>query len=145
MRWLRRRRAPEPAPAPLLPAPRVERALVALAVQAQQLDDRLYAIERRLDALAAAQFDAPTHDDLLEVRLHSARVAAELARVAVELRAEIERTARELRPAASNGRDAAASERERRIRAIAETVIDLSDRTDTLPSDAFERDGAKAR
>lgn len=120
-----------------MPAPRLERALVALAVQAQQLDDRLDHLERRLESLAAAHLDAPTHEDLLEVRLHSARVAADLARVAVELRAEIARTARELRSAPM-------TERERRIRAIAETVIDLSDRTDTLPADLVAPDRTRA-
>lgn len=136
---------PEPAPAPLLPVPRIERALVALAVQAQQLDDRLFALERRLDELAAAQLDAPSHGDLLEVRLHSARVAAELARVAVELRAEIERAARTRHPGDTDGQPAPVGERERRIRAIAETVIDLSDRTDTLPADLLESNGIPAR
>lgn len=137
MRWLRRRsKSVDATPAPLVPALRVERALVALAVQAQQLDDRLDHIERRIDALAAAQAEAPTHDDLLDARLHTARVAAELARISVELRAEIERTARELA--------APPSERERRIRAIAETVIDLSDRTDTLPGDLYDHRPARA-
>jgi hypothetical protein len=124
-------------PGSLVPAPRVERALVALAVQAQQLDDRIDAIERRLDALAEANVATPTHEDLLEVRLHAARVAAELARVTVELRAEIERAVKEVGAGP-------VSERERRIRAIAETVIDLSDRTDTLPTDVLDRHHARA-
>src|SRR2546426_12833017 len=93
MRWRRRSRPPD-APetgASLVPAVRAERALVALAMPAQQLDHRLDRLERRLEESREATLDLPTHDDVLEVRLHSARVAAELARVTVELRAEIER------------------------------------------------------
>jgi hypothetical protein len=106
----------------------MERALVALAVHSQQLGDRLDRIERRLDATIDASLDAPTHDDVLEVRLHSARVAAELARVTVELRAEIEQA----RTVAVTGRLTA---HDRRVRAVAETIIDLSDRLDTMPGD----------
>src|SRR5438105_6892976 len=126
MRW--RRRRSEAAGLSVVPAPRMERALVALVVHAQQLDDRIERLERRLDATVDAALDAPTHDDVLEVRVHSARVAAELARVTVELRAEIEQ-ARTL---------AAASQPtpfERRVRTVAETIVDLSDRMDTLPGD----------
>lgn len=111
-----------------MPAPKVERALVALAVHAQQLDDRLDRLERRLDATVDAALDAPSHDDVLEVRLHSAKVAAELARVAVELRAEIENRVTQLQPKPPTAR-------ERRIQTTAETILDLSDRLDTMPSD----------
>src|SRR5438067_12362137 len=68
----------------LVPAPRVERALVALAVQTQRLDDRIDRLERRLDDHRDATDTLPTHEDVMDVRLHSARVAAELVRVAVE-------------------------------------------------------------
>src|SRR6059058_4362421 len=132
MRW---RRRPDPTAGlsvATAPAPRMERALVTLAVHAQQLDDRLDRIERRLDATVDAALDAPTHDDVLEVRLHSARVAAELARVTVELRAEIEQ-ARSLAAAAQP------TPYDRRVRAVAETIVDLSDRMDTLPADAERR------
>jgi len=130
MRW-RRRRA-NTAELALLPAPRMERALVALVVHAQQLDDRIDRLERRLDATVDAALDAPTHDDVLEVRVHSARVSAELARVTVELRAEIEQ-ARSLAAAAQP------TAYDRRVRAVAETIVDLSDRMDTLPADAERR------
>ena len=104
-------------------APRFERALVAIASQTQQLDGRIERLERRLDD---ATIDIPTHDDLLEVRLHSARVAAELTRVAVELRSEIERhTTPDLR--------------QHRLWNLAETIADLSDSIDTLPDDLPER------
>lgn len=122
----------------VVPAPKVERALVALAVHAQQLDDRLDRLERRLDSTIDASLDAPTHDDVLEVRVHSAKVAAELARVTVELRAEMEDRITKLQP-----KPQAPTARERRIQTAAEAILDLSDRLDTMPSDHY-RDAATA-
>ena len=142
MRWRRRRTAKQTVPAPgsgLVPTPRVERALVALAVHAQQLGDRLDRLERRLDATVEASVDAPTHDDVLEVRVHSAKVAAELARVTVELRAEIEDRVTQLE---AHPRAKPPTARERRIQQTAEAILDLSDRLDTMPSDF--RDAATA-
>lgn len=75
-------------------APRVERALITIAVHAQQLDDRMVRIERRIDELVDDADRAPTHADLLEVRAHSAKVAGELTRLAVALRAEIDEATR---------------------------------------------------
>ena len=107
-----------PSTHPVL-APRLERALVTLAIQTQQLDERIDRLERRMDELTLVVADTdlhvPTHEDLLEVRLHSAKVAAEVARVNIELRSEIERTL--------NRRQ----HRERRIDTLAEQIIDLSD------------------
>ena len=115
-----------------LPAVRAERALVALAVHAQQLDERLARIEARLDVETAAAATAteaqllemPTHDDLLEVRLHSARVAAEVSRLAVNLRAQID--------------DLAVRMPAERTRVLAETILDLSDGLDTQCIDLRE-------
>src|SRR5690349_2317187 len=115
MRWWGRRGVPETAPAGTALAPRTERALVALVVHAQQLDDRMTRLERRLDDHAEAALDGPTHDDLLDVRLHSARVAAELSRVVVELRSEIE--------AATLPRERPLTPHERRVQAVAETIV----------------------
>ena len=58
-----------------MPALRTERALVALAIHSQQLDERLARMEHQLDELATDErdLDLPTHEDLIEVRLHSAR------------------------------------------------------------------------
>ncbi len=100
--------------------PRVERALVAIASHAEQLDGRMQQLERRLED---ATITAPTHEDLLEVRMHSAKVAAELARVTIELRAEIE------------DRVAASAVKESRLRTLAESIADLSDALDTTPQD----------
>ena len=60
--------------------------LLSLAVHAQQNDERLTRIERRLDELVeVVGLELPTHEDLSAVRIHSARVAAEVARVGAEL------------------------------------------------------------
>jgi hypothetical protein len=118
------------APAGALPAMRAERALLTLAVHAEQLDSRLARIEARMDAAdtaAAATAEAQalenaTHDELLEVRLHSARVAAELSRVSVELQGRIDDLAVQIPPVVDEDR------RQQRARVFAESVLDLSDR-----------------
>ena len=102
--------------------------MVSLAVHAQQLDGRLDRIERRIEEVDGNKLDHPLHDDVLEVRVHSAKVAAELARVTVELRAEIERV--EL-----ISQQAHESPRDKRILTLAEQVLDLSDAIDTRPTD----------
>jgi len=117
MRWRKRRRT---ASTEIVLQPRVERALVAIASHAEQLDGRVLRLERQLEDAAV---HLPTHEDLLEVRMHSARVAAELARVTVELRAEIE------------DRVAASAVKESRLRTLAESIADLSDALDTTPQD----------
>ena len=117
MRWRRRRQS---ASTEVVLVPRVERALVAIASHAEQLDGRILRLERRLED---ATLLAPTHEDLLEVRVHSAKVAAELARVTVELKAEIE------------DRVAASAVKESRLRTLAESIADLSDALDTTPQD----------
>lgn len=131
-----RRPAPQPEPAGL-PALRAERVLVALAVHSQQLDDRLARMEHRIDELAGADFglELPTHDDLLEVRLHSARVAAELSRVSVELQARIDDLAVRMPAVVAEDR------RLQRARTLAETIIDLSDSLDTTPVDLRDDPG----
>jgi len=100
--------------------PRVERALVAIASHAEQLDGRILQLERRFEEASVA---TPTQEDLLEVRMHSAKVAAELARVTIELKAEIDE------------RVAASAVKESRLRTLAESIADLSDALDTTPQD----------
>jgi hypothetical protein len=75
---------------------------------------RLEQVERRLDALVDSGLEAPTNDDLMAVRLHSARVAAEVTRVAIELRSEIASLRQPQRPAK------------------AAEIIDLADQPDRL-------------
>ena len=60
-----------------------------LAMQTQQMNDRLTRLEDRFEASLRDSMSQPDQQDLLELRLHSARLAAELSRVAIELRAEI--------------------------------------------------------
>ncbi len=114
-----------------MPALRTERALVALAIHSQQLDERLSRMEHRIEALASTDLtlDLPTHDDVLEVRLHSARVSAELTQVAVELQARIDDLAVRMPAVVAEDR------RQRRARTLAESIIDLSDSLDTTPVD----------
>jgi hypothetical protein len=123
----RRRTEPAEAAPAGLPAVRADRVLVALAVHAQQIDDRLSRMEGRLDELAQADLglELPTHDDLLEVRLHSARVSAELTRATVELQARIDDLAVQMPAVVAEDR------RQQRARTLAETIIDLSDSLDT--------------
>ena len=71
------------------PAVRVERYVAALAFHAAQLEDRIGQLERAAADQADAHLELPTHTDLLEVRLHSSRVSADLGRLALELRTEV--------------------------------------------------------
>lgn len=105
-------------------AARLERVLVALAVQGAQLDHRLERLERRVDDAVDNSLEHATYADLLEVRVHAAKVAADLARVTVELRSEIDQ---HTPPTA----------RDRRAQTLAETIIDLSDSLDTRPDDGW--------
>ena len=135
---LRPRRAAQSTPQPAaVPAVRTERALVALAIHSQQLDERLARMEHRLEVLASDErdLDLPTQDDLLEVRLHSARVSAELTQVAVELQARIDDLAVRMPAVVAEDR------RQRRARTLAETIIDLSDSLDTTPVDLDAQQG----
>lgn len=88
---------------PLVPAAsleRTERALKMLASQSAQMHSQVVQLERRVDSLADAlldRMDVPTNDDLLEARMHSARVAAELSRLEVNLAARLDAVRDELR------------------------------------------------
>ena len=82
-------RESEPVARPSALTLRDERILLTLAVQTQQLNDRLTRLEDRVEAGMRDAASQPDQQDLLELRLHSARLAAELSRVTVELRAEI--------------------------------------------------------
>jgi hypothetical protein len=114
-----------------LPALRTEEALMMIAVQSRQLHHRVARMEQRLDELADADLglELPTQNDLLEVRLHSARVSAEVARVAVQLQARIDDLAVQMPAVVAEDR------RQQRARTFAETILDLSDALDTGPVD----------
>lgn len=87
--------APARAPASSVTALAVrdEKILLMLAIQTQQINDRLTRLEDRFEASLRDSLAQPDQQDLLELRLHSARLAAELSRVALELRAEINQLA----------------------------------------------------
>lgn len=82
-------------PPSLLPdlylTPKLERALIALAIHTQQISERLDRVESRLDQANRVDPDVATKAEVLAVRRHSAQIAAELALLSVELRSEIER------------------------------------------------------
>lgn len=82
-RWLDRFQGPSHL------SERDERVLLVLFAQFQQLNDRLTRLENRFDATVQEAFAQPDQEDILELRVHSARLAAELSRVTVELRSEI--------------------------------------------------------
>jgi len=72
--------------------------------QTQHLNDRLSRLEERFEANLKASLSQADSNDLIELRLHSARLAAELSRVTVELRSEIDDLARSRSHAERNNR-----------------------------------------
>src|SRR4051812_47901324 len=60
---------------------RDEKILLPLVVQTQQINDRLTRLEDRFENSIRDAIEQPDHQDLLELRMHSARLAAELSRV----------------------------------------------------------------
>ena len=108
------------------PAPthtNTEDLVFGLLRQTQQLNDRLSRLEERFEANLKASLSQADSNDLIELRLHSARLAAELSRVTVELRAEIDDLAR------------SRSTSERSLR-MAERAPDPSDEVVPLPATA---------
>lgn len=112
MAWFRRNRNatvdPEPTRDRLLPVPvasapalaRTERALQMLAAQSSQLHTCIVQLEHRVDALSETMLDQmarPSFDDLVEARMHSAKVAGELSRLEVNIAARLESVRAELR------------------------------------------------
>jgi hypothetical protein len=102
-----RAEAQPPAPGqysrPAAPPPvphHLERALLAMTSKMQTVLERLDELDRRVNELNEAIASVPSHSDVLEVRLHSAKLAAELARSTVELRGEIGLASEEARRAA---------------------------------------------
>lgn len=125
MAWFRRRRsAPDPShgaasgddtDAALVPLAssealqRTERALRMLATQSSQLHSRIVQLEHRIDAISASvldQLETPSFQDVLDARVHSAKVAAELSRLEVNLAARLETVQSRLRRLEAGGADA---------------------------------------
>lgn len=85
---------------------RTERALKMLATQSAQLHGQVVQLEHRVDALSDAlldRMDVPSNGDLLEARMHSARVAAELSRLEINLAARLDAVRNELRAVQGQG------------------------------------------
>jgi hypothetical protein len=125
-----------PIPADTPVAPRIERALIALTSKMQHCIERLDDIEHRIDELSDTVAHVPSHSDVLEVRLHSAKLAAELARATVELRGEIglanEETRRSARAAINNATDSTVTlPVDVEIERVERVDIDLTDRTNS--------------
>jgi hypothetical protein len=91
--------------------------------QTQQLNDRLSRLEERFEASVKAALSQADSNDLIELRLHSARLAAELSRVTVELRAEIDEMSR------------TRNQTERALRA-SERGAESTDRAESTPTPA---------
>lgn len=79
---------------------RDEKVVLLILTQIQQLNERVSRLEKKLDAALQESFTRPDQEDLLELRLVSARLAAELSRVTVELRSEIADLAASVAPVA---------------------------------------------
>jgi hypothetical protein len=118
-----------------LPALRTEEALLMIAVQSRQLHHRMARMEQRFDELieAGGSIEIATIDDLLQVQLHSARVSAEVTRIAVQLQARIDDLAAQMPAVVAEDR------RQQRARMLAESIMDLSDAMDTAPVDVRDR------
>jgi hypothetical protein len=116
------------------PAVRVERYVAALAFHAAQLEDRIGQLERAMSFQADAHLDLPTHSDLLEVRLHSSRVSADLGRLALELRSEVaeikDEADRAARKADRAANAAALAQDPERLVELAEELLEMADALD---------------
>lgn len=78
----------------------IDKALSSLNAKLQHCMDRLDIVDQRIDEIYENSLNTPSHADVMEVRMHSAKLAAELARATVELRGEIGMAGDEARRAA---------------------------------------------
>ena len=85
---MRRRRRDVPPP--------TDEAVVEVQRQLQSLDERLARVERLLADTEIDRLAQAEQGDLIDLRLHSARLAAELSRVTVDLQARIDTLASEV-------------------------------------------------
>ncbi|MDE0802540.1 MAG: hypothetical protein OSA99_04370 [Acidimicrobiales bacterium] len=110
MGWFRRSRTAPPPAEPARPEPepehalvavppaspelvRTERALQMLATQSAQLHASIVQLEHRVDSMSETllgQIDRPSYDDMVEARLQTAKVAAELSRLEINIAARID-------------------------------------------------------
>ena len=112
--------------------------MFGLLRQTQQLNDRLTRLEARFEASVKASLSQADSNDLIELRLHSARLAAELSRVTVELRSEIDELARSRNQVGRNSR-------------LTERIVDTPDAdassssTESSPPDVIDLSERRAR
>lgn len=113
MGWFRRSRPTPPTsdderslvPVPVATAPalaRTERALQLLATQSAELHSSIVRLEHRVDEMSERmvdRFDTPSHQDVIDARLHTAKVAAELSRLEINLAARLQQVRDEARGA----------------------------------------------
>lgn len=89
-------------PVPVATAPalaRTERALELLADQSAQLHTWMIELEHRVDGLSRAlleEMERPSYEDVMAARVHSAKTAAELARLEVNIAARLDSIRAEL-------------------------------------------------
>ena len=92
-------------PVPVATAPalaRTERALQLLATQSAELHSSIVRLEHRVDEMSERmvdRFDTPSHQDVIDARLHTAKVAAELSRLEINLAARLQQVRDEARGA----------------------------------------------
>lgn len=90
-------------PAPMQTAPvlaRTERALQLLASQSAELHSSIVRLEGRVDAMAERMIDpyeTASHVDVIEARLQTAKVAAEVSRLEINVAARIDQIRAEVR------------------------------------------------
>jgi hypothetical protein len=132
----------EQAGARHLPARSMERLVFEIALRNEIVAQRVERIERRLDDMANEVFEAATQFDVIEVEARRARLAAEVARLAVELRAEIDngltRMAREMAELVARRGEVDATPAPPISPLL--SLNDLAD-LDTLPGDLIGRPG----
>lgn len=104
-----------------LPAPRMERAVLALAARTEVLSTAIERIEERLSDFSHRFVDVVTHEELIEIESRRARLAAEVSRLSVELKAEMDRRLSELGRVVAEANRRAANVDQRGALGIADT------------------------
>lgn len=104
-----------------LPAPRMERAVLALAARTEVLSSAIERIEDRLAEMSDHFVDVVTHEELIEIESRRARLSAEVSRLSVELKAEMDRRISELGRVVAEANRRAASVDQRGPLDIADT------------------------
>lgn len=114
-------------------APKLEQAVITLAVHAQQIDTRLDRLEDAIGRLADRTILSNTElEELLDVRVQSARTAANMMRLSDELHEELAQLAAKVNEMGDNK-----ASRNRMVD-LAKQIIDLSDSYNESPTEIVE-------